>query len=187
MIAPWRVRARRYVDKVRFPYFLIAAMTMPIACELVSMERVPTANEIRERLELKPFVVRPIDITGVYENIDIDSAVFHYRSSITGQPEFWRELRQGAQLAGWVQSEDPACTGRSRECEVFQRFKRNGELWFSSAEEVRVAFAPSRIVVGYVQSDQEGDPKPVHKATEGRFADEQIWPRFIRLLPNGTG
>ena len=67
--------------------------------------------------------------------------------------------------------------------EAFQRFKRKGELWFSSAEELRVAYLRDGVAVAYVQSDQGGEPRSVSQASEGRFAAQQIWPRFIALLP----
>ena len=118
---------------------------------------VPSADEIQKWSALQPFVIQPSSITGVYQNIDIDSVVFHYSTRLTDPTAFWRELHNQARSSGWVHLAAAAETNSSREYETFQRLAPRGELWFSSAEELRVAYRRDRIVVGYVQSDQQGD------------------------------
>jgi hypothetical protein len=155
------------------------------ACNTV--ERVPADTDIREWAVLQPFVLHPISITGVYQNLDVDAVVFHYRSKLTDEGQFWRQLRQQAQGAGWLPTNRSGSDGGSRAYEAFQRLKPKGELMFASAEELRIAFLRNRIVVAYVQSDQSGQPKPVSQASEGRYADRYIWPRFFELLSSAAG
>ena len=158
-----------------------------VACaSCMSMDRVPSAGEIRRWPALEPFVLQPAAVTGVYQNIDIDSVVFHYSTSLTAENEFWRTLKEQAALAGWRHVDGAAPLSQPREYERFQRLKTKGELGFSSAEELRIAYSPTRVVVAYVQSDQNGDPRPVSQASEGRFADREIWPRFNQLV-SGSG
>jgi hypothetical protein len=38
------------------------------------------------------------------------------------------------------------------------------------------------VILGYVQADHLGEPTPVSEASEGRFAEKSIWPRFNALL-----
>jgi hypothetical protein len=150
------------------------------------MERVPTAAEIQEWSALRPFVIQPSSITGVYQNSDVDSVVFHYSTRLTDQAAFWRELHNQARSSGWVHVVGAAETNGTREYETFQRLAPRRDLWFSSAEELRVAYRRDRIVVGYVQSDQQGEPKPVSQASEGRFAVQEVWRRFMALLSRTT-
>ena len=164
---------------------LVIAWT--VACvSCISMDRIPSASEIREWPALEPFVLQPAAVTGVYQNIDIDSVVFHYTTNLTAEDEFWRTLQQQAALAGWQHVEGVASVPHLRKYETFLRLKPKGELGFSSAEELRIAYSPTRVVVAYVQSDQNGNPKPVSQASEGRFADREIWPRFSQLV-SGIG
>lgn len=169
---------------MKFPnalHFGLAALT--VAC--VEMERVPTATEIQQWQALQPFVLQADSITGVYRNHDVDAVVFEYNSNVGDVTEFWRLLQEGARSAGWAQATDGAVQRDSR-YQMFYRFKPKGELWFSSAEELRVAYQSGRVAVAYVQSDQDGDSKPV-KASEGRFAEKHIWPRFFDLLSRPAG
>ncbi len=163
---------------------VVVVINLFFAC--IAMERVPSADEIQKWSALQPFVIQPSSITGVYQNIDTDSVVFHYSTRLTDPTAFWRELHNQARSSGWVHLAAAAETNSSREYETFQRLAPRGELWFSSAEELRVAYRRDRIVVGYVQSDQQGDPKPVSQASEGRFANRELWPRFMALLSQTT-
>ena len=162
----------------------ITLAAVSVAC--VEMERVPPSAEIQESQALQPFLVSPVAITGVYQNRDVDAVVFHYTSSIRDESEFWRRIEQQVQSAGWVNAKggrhDPGQLYRS-----FERLKAQGELSFSSAEELRIAYHADRIAVAYIQSDQNGPPRPVAEASEGRFADDQIWPRFASLVPRKGG
>jgi len=176
---------------MKLPILMDALRTSSIVLAILSgacveMERVPTPTEITSWPSLQPFLLRPTIVTGVYRNLDIDSVVFHYTSEIRDETEFWRQLKLQAQAAGWVHR-DRRSSDRGETYETFERVKKRGELWFSSAEELRIAFQLDRIAVAYVQSDQEGQPKSVAEESEGRFADEQIWPRFAELLHKKAG
>ena len=157
-----------------------------MSCMTDSMERVPSADEIRKWPSLAPFVVEAASVTGVYQNIDIDSVVFHYITNVTAEGEFWRTVQRQAASAGWQHVDRVVSTPQLHKYETFQRLKPKGELFFSSAEELRVAYTPARVVVAYMQSDQIGDPEPVSQASESRFADREIWPRFSQLT-SGSG
>jgi hypothetical protein len=165
--------------------FVIVLTAVSVAC--AEMERIPADTEIREWPALRPFLLHPSSITGVYRNFDVDAVVFHYESKITDEAQFWRRLRHQAQEAGWLPAKSPESGDGSRGYEAFQRLKPKGELMFASAEELRVAFLRDRVVVAYVQSDQSGEPTPVSQAAEGRFANQQIWPRFLKLLSSTAG
>jgi hypothetical protein len=165
--------------------FVLVLSAASVGC--AEMERIPTHTEIREWPALQPFVLDPSSMTGVYRNIDVDAVVFHYESKITDEAQFWRQLRQQAHEAGWLLAKRPEAGDGSRAYQAFQRLKQKGELMFASAEELRVAFLRDRVVVAYVQSDQSGEPKPVSQAAEGRFANRQIWPRFLKLLSSTAG
>ena len=172
------------VSMKRIPLLVAACTLASTAC--ISMERVPTASEIREWRALEPFVLQPASVTGVYRNIDIDSIVFHYRANVTTEREFWRTVREQAAAAGWQHVDDVESSSTPRKYETFQRLKPKGELFFSGAEELRIAYSLTRVVVAYVQSDQLGDPEPVSQASTGGFADREIWSRFTRLLAGGS-
>jgi hypothetical protein len=150
------------------------------ACELLSMERTPTEADIRAWRALQPFVDSCGEITGVYQNIDVDSVVFHCRGGVESEPELWRQLRERSAAVGWVEDSKERASGVVR---TFQRLvPRRGAEQFSSSEELRIAWAGDRIVVGYVQADHPGEPTPVRETSEGRFAEKSIWPRFAELL-----
>jgi hypothetical protein len=159
------------------PLFLaVAAM----ACDPMSMERIPSEAEIRNWDALKPFVAGCGEIRGVYQNLDVDSVVFHCDSRFESESEFWRLIAQQAIVEGWV--EGTTITGGSV-IKSFQRLEgRRGQQQFSSSEETRVAWTPQRVIVGYVQADHSGEPMPVGKTGEGAFAETSVWPQFNRLL-----
>ena len=168
----------------RVALLIITCAVASMSC--VSMDRIPSASEIRNWPALEPFLVEAASVTGVYQNVDIDSVVFYYSTTLTAENVFWCILNQRAVLAGWRHIDGVGSTYEVRKYETFQRLKPRGELGFSSAEELRVAYSPARVVVAYVQSDQNGDPKPVSQVSEGRFADQEIWPRFKELVA-GSG
>src|SRR5688500_11841041 len=112
----------------------------------ISMDRVPSASEIRKWPALEAFVVEPASVTGVYQNMDVDSVVFHYGTNVTAEGEFWRILQRQAAAAGWQHVDGVASSRQLRKYQTFQRLKPKGELWFSSAEELRVSYSPSRVV-----------------------------------------
>lgn len=150
------------------------------ACDPMSMEQVPSEAQIRAWDALKPFVAGCGEIRGVYQNLDVDSVVFHCRCRFESESEFWRLIAQQASPEGWI--EDTAILGVVP-IKTFQRLEgRRGQQQFSSSEETRVAWTPQRVIVGYVQADHSGEPTPVGKTGEGAFAERSVWPQFNRLL-----
>jgi hypothetical protein len=165
---------------------LIGLAVVSVSC--ISMERTPSASDVRRFTAVEPFVVQPTGVTGVYQNVDIDSVVFYYVTNLASDKEFWQAVKQQATLAGWQHVDDAAAgSSQPRAYEAFQRLKRKGELRFASAEELRIAYTPIRVVVAYVQSDHIGAPTPVSQTAEGRFADREIWSRFTQLLSGSGG
>ena len=79
---------------------VVVVINLLFAC--IAMERVPSADEIQKWSALQPFVIQPSSITGVYQNIDTDSVVFHYSTRLTDPTAFWRELHNQARSSGWV-------------------------------------------------------------------------------------
>ena len=156
--------------------FVFASALVLVAC--VAMERIPTADEIRRSSAVQPFLVEYEELTGVYQNLDVDSLVFRYRTS--SRPDaFWTALSRAAVQSGW----DERLHSRTPGQRAFDRLKPKGGLGFSSAEEVRVGVRGNLVVVGYVQSDQNGErPVPVERANEGQWAQSRLWPRFASEL-----
>ena len=153
-----------------------------LACDTPDMERIPTDEELRTWPVLKPFLMSAESLTGVYRNLDVDCAVFHYRSSLPTE-QFWRQIEESATAQGWT----PLPNGE-RKYRTYQRLVPRGSMGFSSAEEARIAYVAGRVVVGYVQSDQWSEnPGPVAQSSEGRFAERQVWPKFDSLMSGGAG
>jgi hypothetical protein len=64
------------------------------ACDPISMERVPSEAKIRAWDALKPFVAGCGEIRGVYQNLDVDSVVFHCHRRFESESEFWRLIAE---------------------------------------------------------------------------------------------
>jgi len=165
----------------RLPIAALMASTASLACHVVEMERIPTEGDIRSWEALRPFIVQADALTGVYQNLDVDSVVFTYRSKAS-EAEFWQELGTLAVTEGWAPLPGPTASLRR-----YSRLRSQGSLTFSSSEELRVSYSASRVVVGYVQSDQDGAPRPVAEASEGRFAAKHVWPRFEAAVTQNAG
>jgi len=154
-----------------------------LSCNVPEMERVPTEEEVRNWPVLEPFLASPAEITGVYRNLDVDAVVFYYRCNLPTEAAFWAQLEEQATAGGWTAG---ASSGQAYR--TYQRLQARGSKGFASAEEARIAYTPARVVVGYVQSDQWREtPKPVAEASEGRFADEAVWPKFRAAVSGGAG
>jgi hypothetical protein len=148
----------------------------------VDTERVPTEGDIRSWSTIQPFLVEAVHITGVYENDDIDSILFHYRSTASGGQAFWHQVDERATAEGWVGAPEGQLGHKT-----YYRLRPRGQAMVSSAEEVRVLYTPSRVVVGWIQSDQPGEPRPVAESSEGRFAERVLWPKFEALVGEDAG
>lgn len=139
------------------------------------MGGVPSAESLLARKALAPFLVQPAEVTGVYENSDVDAVVFHYASSTESEHRFWQEIRREAGAQAWVErSPGPGYSAFERRTEFAQG------RW--GLEVVRIHFSPSRVAVGIVQTDHCGDSSSVSGTAETRYAAERIWPRFEALM-----
>jgi hypothetical protein len=147
------------------------------------MERVPTEEDVWNWADLQPFVSSPEGITGVYHNLDIDAVVFYYRSSLPTEAAFWATVQERAAAQGWT-----ADATDDQGHRTYHRLQGRGSMAFSSAEEVRIAYTPARVVVGYVQSDQLSEaPRPVGETSSGSWADKAVWPKFRAVVSEGDG
>lgn len=135
-----------------------------------SMVYVPAADEILAREALRPFLVEPADLTGVYANHEADSVVFRYTAG-AGAEEFWTRVERQALLAGW------RAVAPEGEVRRFERVTPPGGRWWS-VEEVRVRYrAGSRaVVVGWVQGDSERAVAGLAECGGAAFAERVIWP-----------
>jgi hypothetical protein len=52
------------------------------------MDRVPSADEIRDSSRTKLFLVEAEQIRGIYQNIDVDSVIFAYRTRTASESDF---------------------------------------------------------------------------------------------------
>jgi hypothetical protein len=154
-----------------------------LACDTPEMERIPTEEELRNWPVLQPFLLSPESLSGVYRNLDVDCVVFHYRSSLPTEQVFWQQVEQRAAAQRWS-----AASGGEGTYRTYQRLVPRGSMGFSSAEETRIGYVAGRVVVGYVQSDQWREtPRPVAEASEGRFAERNVWPKFKSVMSGGAG
>ena len=158
-----------------------------LAAALVGCKsRIPTAADIKAYQALDPFLVAETDIRGVYENIDVDSLVFTYTTSVASEDELWKRLEENLRGSRW---EELAKRGAVRQ---FERTYRRGETapgrpdmpLFSSAELMRIAYLPRtrEVVVGYIQADCSEEEVSFRDTAESRWGDRFIWPQFDRLL-----
>lgn len=163
-----------------FACFLAVAFALINSCDVLDMNYVPTAEQLRGNRHYKAFIVKETDIEGVYANMDVDSAVFTYISKATNETEFWSEVDKNTQDSGWELVESQDNTQR------YERIiPRRGKLAFHSAEEVRIACDAKTmtVVVAWVQADESELPEHFPETgPEGSFARQVIWPKFDELV-----
>ena len=142
------------------------------------MTDVPDEREIRRYQRLKPFILEDETVTGIYRNHDVDSLVFTYRTRLDSPETFWRGLDNELVDSKWVQLEAKPLLRR------YEKVIPRGDEMFCSSEEVRVGFCKDQrtVVVTWVQGDTLKDVKSFSEADESRFAEQQVWPIFQKLL-----
>ena len=87
----------------QFTTILIAAagaIILTNACNLASVNRVPSAGDVQSWEEVQSFIVAESELTGVYQNTDVDAVIFTYRTKLP-ESEFLKQLAQRAEVAGW--------------------------------------------------------------------------------------
>lgn len=131
------------------------------------------------------FLIESGQITGVYQNLDVDSLIFTYSTAVKTKAEFEKALSSALQDSNWQRSTTDIAFVE------FRRSFRKGEksedrpdmAIFSSFEVTRLAFAPERgvVVVAYVQADSSGDVSHFEDTGNGKWAKKVIWPKFNEL------
>ncbi|MGV3756690.1 MAG: hypothetical protein ACO1QS_15010 [Verrucomicrobiota bacterium] len=142
----------------------------------ISMERVPSAAEIRASKDLSIFLMEAGDIHGNYQNLDVDSTVFSYSHHIASENEFWDKLYIALKDTDWKPVDASGSIRR------FERRFPKGTKAFSSAEQIRVGFKRSKAVVGYVQADSSKEQTSFAETDGAKWAERVIWPKFEALL-----
>jgi hypothetical protein len=150
----------------------------------ISMERVPTALEIRANDTLSKFLIEPRKVYGHYQNLDVDCVVFSYLHNASSESEFWDKLDTALKGTDWKPVDT---TGSIRRFErLFPKGKttkdRPDMAMFSSAEQVRVGYKHSKAVVSYVQADSSETHTTFAEADEAKWAEKIIRPKFEALL-----
>ena len=162
-------------------FAILAAFT---GCDIHSY--VPTAEMLRDPTNPSgAFIIEEHDIYGIYANIDVDSAIYAYQTSVADENVFWTAIDGNTADAQWTIVETR---------EDYRRYiciiPKTGEQMFHSVEEVRVTFNPEskRVIVAWVQSDQRELPKDFPtNGPEGNFARTDVWPRFEQEIANRAG
>ena len=152
-------------------------------CSLVTMEEVPSPELIKKWMG--PFLIESDQIKGVYRNLDVDSMVFTYRTSVTTEERFLVSLASSLAGSTWQ---------RETNAMAFIEFRRGfskGETapdrpdmtMFASLEVARLSFNPTNhtVVVAYVQSDSVKNIDRFEDTSEGKWAERTIWPKFNEL------
>lgn len=140
--------------------------------------RIPSCDDIRAQKALTTFLVDDTSIRGVYQNVDVDSLVFTYKTSVAAEGDFWQQLVRSVKGSGWYE------LGPKGEVRQFERTSSRGNAMFSSAELLRIAYLSDkrRVVVGYVQADSSEENISFSETDEAGWAEKVIWPRFEELL-----
>jgi uncharacterized lipoprotein len=161
----------------RAPAIIICLLlvTSLTGCGL-GMERVPDASAIRASKDLLPFLIEAQDIQGIYQNLDVDSALFTYSHRAVSENEFWDQLRHALKETGWKAVDHSGSIRR------FEREFPKGKRAFSSAEQIRIGYQKNKAIVGYVQADSSKESVSFAETSEAEWAEKVIWPKFTNLL-----
>lgn len=162
--------------------FYRSALTVATAAVTMGcgMEYVPSAQQLRDpKNPSAAFLHRPTSVRGIYGNLDVDSAIFEYHTSVEQESDFWTAIETASDEQGWTKIEDADSTTSVRR---FLRITpRTGQRVTHGVEETRLSFHPDTqlVIVAWVQSDQGALPTsfPTDGA-EGSFAERVVWPRF---------
>lgn len=164
----------RRVASIAVTLLVLAGLLAVAVWVAGSMEYVPTADQIQARDDLRPFVVEPTGITGVYGNMDVDSAVFRYTAGVP-EDEFWRRVEEQLRGTRWV------AVAPEGEVRRFQRvIPPEGQQVCWWVDEVRVRYRPATrtVVVGWVQADPRQAVAGLAECSEAEFAERTIWPHL---------
>ena len=141
----------------------------------------PTAEQI-ERSHAE-WLVHHNELEGINSNLDVDSILFKYLTTSETPTEFWGEVHKNATAKGWKIIEDLPQSKR------YQRIiPRTGKIAFHSAEETRISIKDDKVFVAWIHADHSGDrpPKSVAQTSEGKWAEENLWPWFQEIQTEET-
>ena len=166
-------------------YLLAATLA---GCGLVSKETVPSPELIRKWLGA--FLIEADQVQGIYRNLDVDSLVFTYRTTLQTDADFRNALREALADSKWEQNTN--AEGYVEFGRTFRRGETSQErpdmAAFFSCEVVRLSFDPETgtVVVAYVQADTTKDVECFEQTSAGRWAASVVWPKFERLKGKGS-
>lgn len=148
------------------------------------MERVPSSDGIRNHKVLSPFLLEAVEIRGVYQNLDVDSVVFSYTTSVPSADQLWERLDSVLKDSAWREIDGSNSIRRYER--RFSKGKvgsdRPDTAMFSSAEEIRIGYTQGRVIIAYVQADSSKEDTSFAATSEAKWAETVIWPKFEALL-----
>src|SRR5262245_24980349 len=113
-----------------------------IAFNLCRMDYIRSAERIQTIKTFSPLLIAPTDTEGIYGNMDVDSAVFRYRTLVRDD-EFWHALDRNLQGSDWQRI---ASEGEMRR---YQRvIAPTGQQRFWWVDELRICHRRGEVVVG---------------------------------------
>ena len=135
------------------------------------MDYVPTNEKIQENFSM--FLVNPIQIKGIYGNIDVDSILFSYT---TNSPTPLLIIENELIKKHWI-------THNSTPNELIlvrSKSPKNKEISFFSYEISRFFVTNSKVCVGYVQMDSRTEISINTKTSESKWANKHFWPKYVQ-------
>lgn len=161
-----------------FRIFTILLVSLFTSCDFPDMETVPSAETIRSWDALQPFLVAEKGITGIYQNFDVDSLIFHYSTSYKDERNLLEAIRGNIKETRWGEASDDTCPYYQFE-RRFEKGEENpnrpGMSLCPSTEILRITFFQDRdiVVVGYLQSDG---------GSELQWSERFLWPQYNRQI-----
>ena len=122
------------------------------------MEYIPTNEQIHKWHGA--FLIEPIEIHGIYANMDVDSALFSYTSK---NREPIKELSKSLVSNQWI-------VHKSSLTEVILYKTERG------LEVVKVSKTSANICIGWLQADGAGSIDA--KTNETNWANKHFWPKY---------
>jgi hypothetical protein len=134
----------------------------------------PNVLRIRDREDLRAFLVSPGAIRGVLAFPNSSALLFTYETSETQPERFWDAVHTAATAAGWR---------RTREDGVIVQYSNEGS-GDSSLTTVRVACLPetATVVVGLATVDDAESVEARQRPVSAGKDAERVWARFRELL-----
>ena len=170
-----RFRERRIAEHLAFILMILPGLEG--CCNLLEMDYVPGAGQIRETLP--ELVAGGGGVEGLYANHDVDCLIFRYklpRAEKDSPKAFLEALETSAGKKGW------SVTGKGDEHLRLLRKGKRGAAF--SIEEARVAVIPEKgkVYVAWVQGDEPKEAARMEEASEGEWAARHLWPKLEEYI-----